>query len=71
MTLNPSYIGHVIKETVDNLVVFEEQNERFDIPFSGIKTTVRNLNVNDIIKVRHIPTNIDQNVSSKVSQSLV
>jgi len=77
MSLNSPYIGHVNKETIDNLVVFEEQNERNDIPFSEIKTTGRNLlmdlamkeisskflvnrsnplNVDDIIKIRHLPT---------------
>jgi len=43
MSLNSPYIGHVNKETIDNLVVFEEQNERNDIPLSEIKTTGRNL----------------------------
>ncbi len=40
MSLNSPYIGHVNKETIDNLVVFEEQNERNDIPFSEIKQRV-------------------------------
>ena len=32
-----------MKRPVDNLVVFEEQNGRNNIPFSEIKTTGRNL----------------------------
>ncbi len=43
MSLNSPYIAHVNEETVDNLVVFEEQNGRSNIPFSEIKTTVGNL----------------------------
>ena len=43
MSLNSPYIAHVNEETVDNLAVFEEQNGRSNIPFSEIKTTVRNL----------------------------
>ncbi|MBA2268483.1 MAG: hypothetical protein H0W19_09130 [Nitrosopumilus sp.] len=77
MSLNSPYIGYVNKETVDNLVVFEEQNERNDSTFSEIKTTGSNLlmdltmreisrkflvnrsnplNVDDIIKIRHLST---------------
>jgi hypothetical protein len=43
VSLNSPYIGHVNEETVDNMVVFEEQNGRSNIPFSEIKSTVRNL----------------------------
>ena len=43
MSLNSPYIGHANEETIDNLVVFEEQNGRNNIPFSEIKTTGRNL----------------------------
>jgi len=77
MSLNSPYIGYVNKETVDKLVVVEEQNERNNIHFSETKTTGRNLlmdlrmkeisrkflvnrsnplNVYDIIKIRHLPT---------------
>jgi hypothetical protein len=43
MSLNSPYIGHVKKETVDNLVRFEGQTGRNNIPFSEIRTTLRNL----------------------------
>ena len=50
MSLNSPYIGYTNKETIDNLVVFEEQNGRNNIPFSEIKTTGRNMLTNLIIK---------------------
>ncbi|WP_458718646.1 hypothetical protein [Candidatus Nitrosocosmicus sp. R] len=50
MSLNSPYIGYTNKETIDNLVVFEEQNGRNNIPFSEIKTTGRNMLKNLIIK---------------------
>lgn len=37
------YLGHENKETIDNLVIYEEQNGRNNIHFSEIKTTPRNL----------------------------
>ncbi len=50
MSLNSPCIGHTNKETNDNLVVFEEQNGRNNIPFSEIKTTGINVLTNLIIK---------------------
>ena len=50
MSLNSPYIDYTNKETIDNLVVFEEQNGRNNIPFSEIKTTGRNKLTNLIIK---------------------
>ena len=50
MSLNSPHIGYTNKETIDNLVVFEEQNGRNNIPFSDIKTTGRNKLTNLIIK---------------------
>ena len=50
MTLNSPYIGYPNKETIDNLVVFEEQNGRNNIPFSEIKTAGRNRLTNLITK---------------------
>ncbi len=50
MSLNSPYIGHIKKETVDNLVVFEGQTGRNNIPFSEIRTTVRNLLMDLTIK---------------------
>jgi sporulation protein YlmC with PRC-barrel domain len=43
MALDASHIGHVVKETDHNLVIFGENNEGFDIPISEIKTTGRNV----------------------------
>ncbi len=43
MALDAPHIGHVVKETDHNLVIFGENNERFDIPLSEIKTTGRNV----------------------------
>ena len=50
MSLISHYIGYTNKETIDNLVVFEEQNGRNNIPFSEIKITGRNMFTNLIIK---------------------
>ena len=54
MALDSPHIGHVVKETDHNIVIFGENNERFDIPISEIKTTGRNvligLNMDDIYK---------------------
>jgi adenylate cyclase len=43
MALDSPYIGHVIRETDDKIVVFGEKNERYDIPKSKIQTTGRNV----------------------------
>ena len=43
MALDSPHIGHVVKETDHNIVIFGENNERFDIPISEIKTTGRNV----------------------------
>ena len=37
------YLGHENKETIDNLVTYEEQNGRINIHFSEIKATPRYL----------------------------
>jgi hypothetical protein len=54
MTLDSPYIGHVVRETDDTIVVFGPGEERFDVPKSEIKTTGRNvllgLNVYDLVK---------------------
>jgi hypothetical protein len=50
MSLNSPYIGYTNKETIDNLIVFEEQNGRNNIPFSEIKTAGRKMLTNQIIK---------------------
>lgn len=80
MTLDAPYIGHIVLEMNHNLVIFGENNERFDIPISEIKTTGRNvligltmkeiyekyfvtrnspLPVDNIVKKRHLPENVD------------
>ena len=43
MILISPYIGLENKQTIDNLVIYEEQNGRNNIHFSEIKTTPRNL----------------------------
>jgi hypothetical protein len=43
MALDAPYIGHVIRETSDKIVVFGERNDRYDIPKSEIQTTGRNV----------------------------
>jgi sporulation protein YlmC with PRC-barrel domain len=52
MALDAPHIGFVVRETPDKIVVFGEQNERFDIPISDIQTVSKNvlisLNFSDI-----------------------
>jgi len=43
MALDSAYIGHVVRETFDKIVVFGEGNDRYDIPKSEIQTTGRNV----------------------------
>ena len=43
MSLVSPYLGYENKETIDTLVIHEEQNGRNNIHFSEIKTTPRNL----------------------------
>jgi hypothetical protein len=43
MALDSPYIGYVIRETQDKIVVFGERNDRFDIPKSQIQMTGRNV----------------------------
>ena len=43
MALDSPYIGHVIRETEDKIVVFGERNDRYDIPKSKIQMTSRNV----------------------------
>ena len=43
MALDSPYIGHVVRETEDKIVVFAEANDRYDIPKSEIRTTGRNV----------------------------
>jgi adenylate cyclase len=52
MALDSPYIGHVVRETEDKIVVFGEGNDRYDIPKSEIQTIGRNvlvgLNIHEI-----------------------
>jgi adenylate cyclase len=52
MALDSPYIGHVVRETYDKIVVFGEGNDRYDIPKSEIQTIGRNvlvgLNIHEI-----------------------
>jgi len=43
MSLDSPYIGHVIRETEDKIVVFGERKDRYDIPKSKIQMTSRNV----------------------------
>ena len=43
MTLDCPYIGHVIRETEDKIIVFGQGNDRYDIPKSVIQMTSRNV----------------------------
>ncbi|MFL6405524.1 MAG: hypothetical protein ACJ71F_00430 [Nitrososphaeraceae archaeon] len=62
------YIGHVVRETDDKIVIFGDRNDRYDIPKSEIQTTGRNvligLNLDEIAKkykIKHeaqVPTSL-------------
>ena len=43
MVLDCPYIGHVIRETEDKIIVFGQRNDRYDIPKSVIQMTGRNV----------------------------
>jgi sporulation protein YlmC with PRC-barrel domain len=53
IALDAPHIGFVVRETDDKIVVFGEQNQRFDIPVSEIQHVSKNiligLNFSDII----------------------
>lgn len=54
MTYDCPYIGHVIRETEDKIIVFGQGKDRYDIPKSVIQMTSRNvligLNLSDVVK---------------------
>jgi hypothetical protein len=54
MVLDFSYIGHVVRETEDKIIVFGQGKDRYDIPKSVIQMTGRNvligLNLSEVIK---------------------
>jgi hypothetical protein len=54
MALDSPYIGHVVRETEDKIIVFGQRNDRYDIPKSVIQMTSRNvligLNFSEIVK---------------------
>jgi sporulation protein YlmC with PRC-barrel domain len=43
LALDAPHIGFVVRETPDKIVVFGEQNQRFDIPISEIQTVSKNV----------------------------
>ena len=43
MALDSPYIGHVVRETEDKIIVFGEGNDRYDIPKSEIQMTSKNV----------------------------
>ena len=43
MVLDSPYIGHVIRETKDKIIIFGQGNVRYDIPKSVIQMTGRNV----------------------------
>jgi hypothetical protein len=54
MVLDSPYIGHVVRETDDKIIVFGQGKNRYDIPKSVIQMTGRNvligLNLSEVIK---------------------
>lgn len=68
MTLDCPYIGYVVRETQDKIIVFGQSNDRYDIPKSAIQMTSRNvligLNLTEVVmkyKVTHeepLPTSM-------------
>ena len=43
LALDYHYIGYVVQETIDQIVVFGEGNKRYDIPLSEIKFVSKNV----------------------------
>ncbi len=43
MALDTSYVGNVVRETPDEIVVFGEKNTRYDISIFRIKSVSRNV----------------------------
>ena len=43
LSLEHPYIGHIIQETYDQIVVFGVGNKRYDIPLSEIKFVSKNI----------------------------
>jgi len=54
MTLDCPYIGYVVRETEDKIIVFGQRSGRYDIPKSVIQMTSRNvligLNLTEVVK---------------------
>jgi sporulation protein YlmC with PRC-barrel domain len=46
MALDAPHIGHVVKETDHNLVIFGDNDQRYDIPKSKIKEVGSNVILN-------------------------
>jgi sporulation protein YlmC with PRC-barrel domain len=45
-TLNEDHVGHVMKELDDKIIIFGDNNNRFDVPKSKIKEVGRNVILN-------------------------
>jgi hypothetical protein len=43
VVLDSPYVGHVVRETEDKIIVFGQGNDRYDIPKSAIQMTGRNV----------------------------
>ncbi|MFZ0264104.1 MAG: hypothetical protein WAL42_03390 [Nitrososphaeraceae archaeon] len=58
MVLDSPYIGHVIRETKDKIIIFGQGNVRYDIPKSVIQMTGRNvligLNLSEVVKMYQV-----------------
>ena len=56
MALDSPYIGHVVRETDDKMVIFGSFGYRFDVPKSKIKEVGRNvilnMDVNELMKYK-------------------
>jgi hypothetical protein len=56
LALDSPYIGHVMKETDDKIVIFGSFGYRFDVPKSKIKEVGRNvilnMDVNELMKYK-------------------
>ena len=56
MALDSPYIGHVVRETDDKIVIFGSFGYRFDVPKSKIKEVGRNvilnMDINELMKYK-------------------
>jgi sporulation protein YlmC with PRC-barrel domain len=62
LALDYPYIGYVVQETIDQIVVFGEGNKRYDIPLSEIKFVSKNVLVG--LNLLHIEQKYKKNRNS-------